>query len=55
MSHFHFIEVIPRVSNVLYLPLHMTLSLDSWQMTMISTNFLHVYIVYCRILQLRMG
>jgi len=45
---------MPRVSTALDLPLHMMISLDSWQMTMLTIIFLHVHIIYCRSLQLRM-
>jgi len=47
------LKIMPRVSITLYLHIAYG-SLDSLQMTMITTNFMHVHIVYCRSLQLRM-
>jgi len=33
------LEVVPRGSTALHLPFHITISRDSWQIRMITTNF----------------
>ena len=47
------LEIMPRVSTALHLPVTYNDTLESWQIIMITTNFLYVHIVYCRSLQLR--